>query len=499
MNAIKRLTLLGVAVSVMATTPYVIAMERPSDETVTFWVKNALIADPYLDASAITVEVQDGIVTLSGRVRDMAAKQYADIEAKKIAGVLGVINEVAVMPVFRWDADIAQDVRHRIVDSAAIKSQVITVTCTDGVVKLTGTVHSWSERQEAGLLASEVIGVKRIKNDLLVEWEAYRSDATIKKDVLAALARDAYLVDMPIDASVTNGIVTLEGTVGSPYQKTLAYGDIRWIENVRGVENNLTVQWWERGGTRLVAPFPSDEDLNNAVTEELHSDSRLDPMDLKISVRHGHVIATGTVGSNYQKQIATADMRNIGGVTWVQNELTVRSLRRNDAKIRTEILSDFSSDQALADQSITVRVKNGVVTLSGKVKSGYDKPHAKMLASRVRGVAEVVDKLKMNWDQERDDATVFKNIVDRLKSDWLLGPAPSRYVVEVHNGVATLTGTVDNWGQRRELEEVVLRTDGVRAVDNQLRVKGYDYPVEDWHSAVGEHPTYPHEADPYGL
>ena len=94
---------------------------------------------------------------------------------------------------------------HRIINSAAIQSQAITVTCADGVVELTGTVHSWSEREEASLLASEVIGVKRIKNDLLVEWEAYRSDAAIKKDVLAALGRDAYLVNMPIDVSVTDG------------------------------------------------------------------------------------------------------------------------------------------------------------------------------------------------------------------------------------------------------------------------------------------------------
>ena len=66
MNAVKRLTLTGIVVlSDGGPTPYVGAMERPSDETVTFWVKDALAVDPYLDASAISVKVQDGIVTLS--------------------------------------------------------------------------------------------------------------------------------------------------------------------------------------------------------------------------------------------------------------------------------------------------------------------------------------------------------------------------------------------------------------------------------------------------
>ena len=53
-----------------------------------------------------------------------------------------------------------------------------------------------------------------------------------------------------------------------------------------------------------------------------------------------------------------------------------------------------------------------------------------------------------------------RNIVDRLKSDWLLGPDHQQYTIKVKDGVATLTGTVDNWGLRRELEEVVLRTNG---------------------------------------
>jgi hypothetical protein len=58
---------------------------------------------------------------------------------------------------------------------------------------------------------------------------------------------------------------------------------------------------------------------------------------------------------------------------------------------------------------------------------------------------------------------------------------------------------VNNWGQRSEIEDVVLRTHGVRAVNNRLHVKGYDYPLEDWRDANSRHAMYPHEIDPYGL
>jgi len=490
----------GMALLLIAAGAQLAAAERPTDDTIKLWIQDALSEDPYLDAAHIDVQVTDGFVTLSGTVRSIAAQKYADIETKKIAGVLGVINQVSVMPVHRWDTDIAQDIRHRIIDSAVIESQNTTVTCKEGTVELTGTVRSWSEREEAGLLASEVVGVKQVDNFLEVVWEATRSDAAIEKDAVAALQRDAYLVDMPINVSVEDGAITLSGTVGSAYQKMLAYDDIRWIDNVKSVQNDLKVQWWEREGTRTTTVFPADTELRNAVTTELLTDSRLTPMDLEVSVEHGHVILGGTVANNYQKQIASEDARDVLGVAWVTNHLSARSPRRDDSRIRSDIVTDFATDEALWDQPITVAVKDGVVTLSGKVERGYDKPHAKMLAGRVRGVTEVIDNLIVNWAQERDDAIVFKRIVDRLKADWLMGPEHKSLDIQVEDGVVTLTGTVDNWGQRTEIEDVVLRTQGVRAVDNRLRVKGYDYPIEDWRDIVGsKHAMYPHEIDPYGL
>jgi len=499
MQAIGKSLTMGLALLLIAIGPRLMANERPTDETVKLWVEDALIEDPYLEASHVDVQVADGFVTLSGTVRSIAAQKYADLETKKIAGVLGVINEVTVMPVHRWDMDIAQDIRHRIVDSAAIESQNIEVTCQEGSVELRGAVRSWSEREEANLLASEVLGVKRVDNYLTVVWEATRPDAAIRKDALAALHRNAYLTDMPITVSVDNGIIALSGTVGSAYQKTLAYEDIRWIENVRGVKNDLKVEWWEEHGTRTVAPFPTDADLTDAVTTELLTDSRLTPIDLDVTVQHGHVTLRGTVANTYQKQLAGTDARDVVGVAWVTNHLTPSMIRRSDARIRDDIVSDFASDEALWDQSIKVVVKNGVVTLSGQVDRGYDKPHAKMLASRVRGVTEVVDNLAVNWAQERNDAQVYKRIVDRLKADWLLGPNHEQYKIEVHDGMTTLTGTVKDWSLRSEIEDVVLRTRGVRSVDNRLYVKGYDYPIETWRDVDSRHAMHPHTIDPYGL
>jgi osmotically-inducible protein OsmY len=482
----------------MACPLVVTAAGRPSDNDIEFWVKDAISEDPYIDTTAVEVEVLDGIVTLSGEVRNIASKKYADLEAKKINGVLGVINKLEVMPSHMWDIDIAQIIRHRIINSAAIKSENINVTCIDGKVKLSGDVTSWSEREEAGLLASEVRGVKNVLNDLIVSWKTSRADDAIEKDVRARIKRDVYLIDLPIDVSVKNGFVTLSGTVGSEYQKDRAYDDVRLIDNVTGVNNNLKIEWWEREGTRTKTLYPTDDELISAVTDELLQDGRLDLLNLMVTVSYGHVTLRGSVANYYQKNIAEVDVRDVIGVGWVTNDLVVRAIKRGDLMIRDDILFDISTDQALWHQGIGVKVNNGIVTLSGKVDSPYDKEHAKTVASRITGVRKVNNKITVDIKQGYKDAALFRKVLNRIKSNWLLSPVEDKIKVNVRRGIATLTGTVYNWGERREAERVVFNTDGIRMVDNRLKVEGYSYPWEDWYFTDPDDVSWMYYDYPYG-
>ena len=459
-----------------------VAIDRPGDDDIRFWVKDAINGDPYIDSSGIDVGVSDGIVTLSGDVKNLISKTYADREAKKISGVLGVINRLTVSPSDVNDTDIVQNVRRRIVDSAAIESQNIIVTCADGKVKLTGEVASWSEGKQAGLLAGEVRGVKSIENDLTVNLMFTRSDEAVKKDIQDTLQRDVYLIGLPIDVTVTYGFVTLSGTVGSEYQKSRAYEDVIWIENVKNIKNDILVQWWEEEGSRTKPPYNvTDTELAKAVTDELQQDGRLDPRDLAITASYGHVTLIGSVADYYQKSVAEKDAHDVVGVGWITNNLVVRAARRDDSEIGTDILFEFSTDAALCDQDIKVNVNNGVVTLSGRVSTGYDREHALTVASRIRGVKEVKDKLEVNWKQEYKDADLMGRLMNRIKSNWLLSPVWDKIKINVRKGVVTLTGTVYNWGERREAERIVRNTSGVRAIDNRIQVEGYNYNWEDWY------------------
>jgi osmotically-inducible protein OsmY len=453
------------------------AEDRPSDKTITLWVKDALLDDARVPVISIDVSTNEGIVKLTGTVNNLAAKKYAGLEATKVKGVHGVINEISVDAPFRYDFDISQDVLQRILNSSSIKTRNIDVVVSDGKVILSGSVASWAEADQAQLLATETKGVKLVTNNLVVTYPQKRTDDAIRKDVQAALERDVYLTGLPISASVKDGAVTLAGEVGSAYQKERAADNARWIWNVTKVDNQLRVEWWANEGTRKKPAVPTDDQLKQAVNDELFQDLRItDPGKISVDALTGQVILRGSVPTFYQKRIAEKDADDVTGTAWVMNLLQVKAEPRSDRAILNNVRFELDADYALDYLDlITTKVKNGVVTLTGDVNSVWDKAHAYDVVARIAGVRGVNNNIKVNYSSEYPDASLRKRIQDRLAAN-----AETRWVaddikVTVKNGKATLNGTVNYWSEYDAATDVALNTGGVRALVNHLNVRDYDY------------------------
>jgi osmotically-inducible protein OsmY len=457
------------------------------DVDINYNVKDALRADPRVNGSGIIATTVNGIVTLAGSIDNLAAKTYAVTEAKKINGVLGVIDKLSVTPAFRWDTDISDAVRRRILNSAVIKSQGLIVTCKDGVVTLSGTAGSYSEQQQAGLLASEVRGVKEVKNNIVTKWNSTRSDLEIKNDAVAVLGRDVYLTGTPITATVQDGIVSLSGSVGNAYEKDRAFDDVRWISNVVDVKNGLTVEWYDNHGAKSGNTTPSSEALTQAVRKSLDQDSRLEANEIAIRTYFGDVTLDGSVYSHYEKGIAEQDAKNVVGVAWVTNNLSVRADQRADWAIEDDIRFNLNTDAVTEGFDLGVSVNNGTATLTGKVHSWYQWSHAYDVASRVRGVKAVFDNITVseanttngtNW---KLDADLVKAVKTRLRTSWAVWWVINKINVTVRNGVATLEGNVGTWNERHEAGDLALHTIGIWQVDNRLTVEGVAYPWDEHH------------------
>jgi osmotically-inducible protein OsmY len=453
------------------------AEDRPTDLTISDWVRIALQEDPRVDADDIDVSTVDGIVSLDGTVQNLAAKAFADMEAKKVKGVMGVIDELTVDTPLVYDFDIAHSILRRILNSSSIKNKNIGVDVSHGNVTLTGNVSSWAEAEQAVLLARETTGVLSVTNDMTVEYPSHRSDSDIEADINASMQRDVYLTGLPIDASVRDGVATLTGHVGTAYQKDRAATDVLWIWNVKKVDNKLDVLWWDNEGTRTSPTPPSDYDLQQSVYDELLADPRLEKTAITVQASTGHVTLSGSVPTLYQKRVAEGDAKDVVGTAWVTNMLDATAVERSDIAILADVQFELSSDYALDPALVAASVKDGVVTLTGEVEAVWEKSHATDVVSRISGVKSVVNDIEVKPLPQYTDVVIRDRVMERLETNAETRWAAAKITVDVTGGKVTLTGTVNTWAEYYDAEIVAFNTSGVWAVDNKLHVDGYKY---DW-------------------
>ena len=468
-------TWLGVLSVLVVTTSLARASDRPDDETISFWVTEALRDDPRIDAADVRVAADEGIVTLSGTVKDIAAKRLASLEAQKIDGVRGIIDALVVEPVKRSDGDIQDDVLRRFENDSLLRNaSEVKIAVKNGIVSLLGQAHSLAELEEASLVAGEVAGVRAIDAELSIARDEYRPDETVKRDVLIAFENDVYLSDCPVNVMVDDGKVTLIGAVSSVFEKERAANEAWWTPGVKGVDTKIEVIPIPDNGTRGSAAIPTDAEIQRAVLDVLAKDLRMDSDSVTVSVRNGAVELRGDVPTYYQKQIALTDGLNVVGVAAVTNLLGVSERGLNDADILDAVQLSFDSDYALRGQDLGVSVHDGVAVLAGEVSSFWLKAHAREAAARAAGVRDIVDNISLAREDSLTDTVIKTRIVDRLAHNAVTKTVANRVGVTVERGKATLMGEVDSWSERHAAERVAFVTDGVWAVDSRIHVKGAD-------------------------
>jgi osmotically-inducible protein OsmY len=210
-------------------------------------------------------------------------------------------------------------------------------------------------------------------------------------------------------------------------------------------------------------------DLERYVTEELHWDPKLDDQTIAVSADNGVVTLRGTVGSLHEKLDAKKDAERVAGVTRVENELEVRILnkhRRADADLRGAVLQALMLNSQVPE-SIDVKVDDGVVRLTGKANWQYQRDEAGSVASKVKGVAGIVNEVELvapgpSADDVEHD--IKKAMERNAKID------AESVTVESSNGVVTLRGNVSSWADHDEAVSAAWAAPGVTEVHDHILV-----------------------------
>ena len=115
----------------------------------------------------VKVTVRGGWVTLEGTVNWYYQKEAAESAVRKLAGVVGVTNNIAISPQIsktEVKTKIEQALRH----SAEVDARRISVSAHDGTVELWGNVRAWIEKEEAERAAWSAPGVHSVKSHISV-------------------------------------------------------------------------------------------------------------------------------------------------------------------------------------------------------------------------------------------------------------------------------------------------------------------------------------------
>jgi osmotically-inducible protein OsmY len=142
-----------------------------------------------------------------------------------------------------------------------------------------------------------------------------------------------------------------------------------------------------------------------------------------------------------------------------------------DLELKKSVEAEMDYEPSVHAAEIGVAAKDGIVTLTGRVQSYWEKLAAERAASRVSGVKAVVNELEIRLPSfsERTDEDIARAALNAL--DWSISVPSDRIKVKVSKGWITLEGNVEWQYQKAAAEKAVRFLTGVKGVSNLTEVK----------------------------
>ncbi len=260
------------------------------DDNIEKSFKDSYVNRSQLRDSDVSVDAENGVVTLSGSVHNADQKRLAEDTVRGISGVTTVRNELKVKSEPKESSDewIALKVRSALLYHRNVSLMDTDVRVMDGNVVLTGTAESAAEKSLAGEYAADIQGVKNVDNQIKVVtaadkdragWKADKNradmkadkaemkadkdrayakadakydrntrdigdkmdDASITAQVKAALAVHRSTSAIRTEVTTVDGVVTLRGEARNAAEKELAGKIAKDVRGVRDLQNQMVV------------------------------------------------------------------------------------------------------------------------------------------------------------------------------------------------------------------------------------------------------------------
>jgi len=216
-----------------------------------------------------------------------------------------------------------------------------------------------------------------------------RSDRDLKQRILRELKWDSRVSWASINVEVTDGIVTLGGTVLSYAQKIAAQEAAHRIAGVLDVANDIEVKPIDQF-------LRTDSEIAGAVRNALEWDALVPNELIQSTVSDGWVTLEGQVDYWRERTDAERAIRRLAGVVGVINKIMVRKQAVNEKQLREEIEFALERRADREAERLRIEVHDGAVDLWGRVHSWQEKRAVIGSIAHAPGVAQLKDHLRID-------------------------------------------------------------------------------------------------------
>ena len=206
-------------------------------------VAEAILWEPTITSTGITVAVLNGVVTLTGTVPYFSEKCAAEKTTRHVCGVKAIAEELEVNLMgthVRKDEDLARAVVNALEWHVWVPNHV-KATVENGWVTLTGSVPWDYQRSAAEESLSYLSGVKGINNSITLNTAV--KAVAVKEAIEKALKRDAEIDEKNIKVTTDGGKVKLSGTIRTWTERDEVASAAWSTPGVTEVENDLVVSY----------------------------------------------------------------------------------------------------------------------------------------------------------------------------------------------------------------------------------------------------------------
>jgi hyperosmotically inducible periplasmic protein len=235
------------------------------DDRIETSAKQSYVFKTFLKDDDITIQSQDGVVTLTGTVSEESSKSLAWETVANLPGVTIVNNRLEIKneaPAEDTDAWLITNVKSALLFHRNVNASETEVLAKDGTVTLRGEAESVAQKDLATEYAWDVQGVKDVKNEMTVSADATTSPKKTmgeKMDAISESIDDASVTALvkttllyhrstsALNTIVTtkDGTVYLGGKAKNAAEKDLATKLVNDIHGVKKVVNNMSIEGTE--------------------------------------------------------------------------------------------------------------------------------------------------------------------------------------------------------------------------------------------------------------